>query len=550
MTAIDGPAGSAHERAREIHADFQAEVSAPWLMCDRHPADGVAFRFVDEALVEEVVTFGQLRERSERVAHALAEHGVGPGDRVASLLGKGPDLPALILGIWRLGAVYVPLFTAFAATTIVDRVAVSKARVLVTDMDQLAKARDVDCEVMLANIRGSERPAETNFVLSHVLESGPRLTDDSPVRGPATPIVHMFTSGTTGKPKEVVHPLAYAAGWQSYLELGLAAGENFWCGADPGWAYGLYTLIVGPLAAGIPSIFTCGTFKPEVTWRILQRFEVTDFAAAPTALRALRASDTGVTLPKLRRLSTAGEPLTADVGEWTRSRFGVDVHDHFGQTELGMTAGFPHQQGIRIDPVPSAMGTSLPGWSMAVLELDRDTHAAPGEVGRLAARVSESPFLTFTGYGIDRANRAERFTSDGAYYLTGDLASIDDGLIRFSSRDDDVILMAGYRIGPFDVESVLLTHPLVSEVAVVAAPDPVRGEVIHAFVVPVAEVGADEDELIAELKTWVRENYAAHAYPRQITFVPSLPKTPSGKVQRAVLRQEVASAAGTDGSAR
>jgi acetyl-CoA synthetase len=173
---------------------------------------------------------------------------------------------------------------------------------------------------------------------------------------------------------------------------------------------------------------------------------------------------------------------------------------------------------------------------MTVLQAETDRPAAIGEVGRLAVEVADSPFFTFTGYGTARDNHASRFTAEGSHYLTGDLASVDeDGLIRFSSRDDDVIVMAGYRIGPFDVESVLATHPQVVECAVVATPDEVRGEVVHAHVVP-ATTPDDPDALVRELQDWVRTRYAAHAYPRLVTFADSLPKTPSGKIQRAALR--------------
>ena len=529
------PLTGAHRRALQIQSDFHSAVATmPWLVCDRHPADALAFRFVDRELRILDMTYGELAERSRRAAHILAERGIGPGDRVASLLGKGPDLPALILGIWRLGAVYVPLFTAFAASTVAARIEDAGVVLVVTDVEQRPKVTDLGIPVLMANTEGTGRGADDD--LSAVLEAGPQWDGTTPVTGPETPIVQMATSGTTGKPKVVVHPLAYAAGWQSYVELALAPGQSFWCGADPGWAYGLYTLIIGPLAAGVPSIFTCGTFKPEQTWQVLELLQVSDYTAAPTALRALRACDPGLPLAALRRLSTAGEPLTPEVGEWSRERFGIDVHDHFGQTELGMPAGFAHHPDLAREVVARAMGDSLPGWTVTVLRSDADEAASVGEVGRLAVDVARSTFFTFTGYGVGRDNRGSRFTADGAHYLTGDLASLgEDGLIRFSSRDDDVILMAGYRIGPFDVESVLVTHPQVVECAVVASPDPVRGEVVHAYVV-LATVPEDPDALVRELQEWVRTRYAAHAYPRLVTFVDSLPKTPSGKIQRAVLR--------------
>jgi len=539
---------AAHRRALQIQTDFdRADVTAPWLVCDRHPAEAVAFRFVDAELTVRDMSYGELAQRSRRAAHFLAERGIGPGDRVASLLGKGPDLPALILGIWRVGAVYVPLFTAFAASTVAERIEDADVKLVVTDAEQLPKVRDLPVPVVIANTAVADVSAGARDDLGAALEAGPLWEQPTPVTGPQTPIVQMATSGTTGKPKVVVHPLAYAAGWQSYVELGLAPGANYWCGADPGWAYGLYTLIVGPLAAGVTSIFTCGTFKPEATWQVLEQLEVTDYAAAPTALRALRACDPGVELPALRRLSTAGEPLTPEVGEWTQLRFGVDVRDHFGQTELGMIAGFAQHPDLAREVVARAMGESLPGWNVTVLQAGADEPAPGGEVGRLAVEVGTSRFFTFTGYGAARDNRGSRFTGDGAYYLTGDLASLgEDGLIRFSSRDDDVILMAGYRIGPFDVESVLATHPLVVECAVVATPDPVRGEVVHAHVVLTA-TPEDPDALVRELQEWVRTRYAAHAYPRLVTFVDSLPKTPSGKIQRAALRAVRRADTGTAG---
>lgn len=527
-------------RLADILARFESSsATAPDIFCDSHDHERVAARFVSGGGGVDDVTFGQLAEGSRRVASLLHELGVREGDRVATLLGKGPDLPVVLLAIWRLGAVYVPLFTAFASATVADRLARAGVGVVVVDDAQCLKVPD---ELTVVRAHGA---GPTDLSYDADLATAAPLHDEwqgSAPQGPGVPIVHMFTSGTTGKPKAVVHPLSYAAGWQAYLEFGLGVTPDdvFWCAADPGWAYGLYTALLGPMAAGLRTIVGTSNFAPDTAWWVLESQGVTNFAAAPTAFRALRGSRSQPPdLPALRRLSSAGEPLTPEVRTWTKEHFGSPIHDHFGQTELGMPAGFAHHPEIQIPTRPSAMGVSFPGWSVLVLDAAADTPARVGETGRLAVEVAASPLFTFTGYGEDRANRADRFTADGAYYVTGDLALQEaDGVIRFSSRDDDVILMAGYRIGPFDVESTLVTHPAVAECGVVAAPDDVRGEVVHAFVV-VAGGREPNDELAAELQEWVKSNYGAHAYPRGITFVGELPKTESGKLRRAALRQLV-----------
>ncbi|MEU0316096.1 AMP-binding protein [Nocardioides sp. NPDC006273] len=533
------------DRVGEILREFASPTaSVPELMCDRHPCDGVAFRFIDAELAEVSLTYGELADRSRRIASVLSEHGVGAGDRVATLMGKDVDLPAVILGIWRLGAVYMPLFTAFAEAAVTDRLDQGGVRVVVTDGDQFGKLPE-DRVRLVAGLDVGVEPPVGGINLATVTAAA-SLWDESAQTGPEVELTHMFTSGTTGKPKTVVHPLAYVAGWQAYLEIGLGVDDNsvYWNAADPGWAYGLYAGVIAPLVTGVPNIVSTAKFDAETSWRILERYEVTDLAAAPTIFRGLRGAKTRAELPALRRLSSAGEPLTPDVFAWAQQQWGLEIHDHFGQTELGMPAGFAHHPHAATQVQPAAMGRNFPGWSLTALRLDEDVPAEPGEVGRLAVRIAESAFFTFTGYGPDRGHRGDRFSADGEFYLSGDLITIDrDGLIHFSSRDDDVILMAGYRIGPFDVESALGTHPAVAECAVVAAPDEMRGEIIQAFVVLTPGFGGSE-VLVKELQDWVKKEYAAHAYPRQIEFVTELPKTPSGKVQRAVLRKQLAGVGG------
>ncbi|WP_084526302.1 AMP-binding protein [Nocardia vaccinii] len=510
------------------------DADVTWLLCDRHPAERTALTIVSADLSRRSYSYAELSSSSAQVAGYLRDRGVTRGDRVATVMGKSSDLVSVILGIWRVGAVYVPLFTAFAEKAIEARLTESRTVLVLVDRDQRHKVPN-GWEVGVLD----DQPDG----ITRAITAAEAFEGSTPV-GANAPLVHMFTSGTTGTPKGVVHPVRYLAGWIGYLEFGLGVNPaaTFWCGADPGWAYGLYTAIAAPLAAGIPTVLLEGGFTPATTWAVLDQLRVTDFTAAPTVYRGLlAAAETPPTGLALQRLSSAGEPLTPEVNDWADTTLGLRVHDHFGQTELGMPIGFAHHPALARDVVAGAMGSALPGWEVTILHLDSEDIAEPGTTGRLAVVVPDSPFMTFTGYA-ESADAQSRFCGDGRFFTTGDSASIDaEGLIRFSARDDDVIIMAGYRIGPFDVESALLRHPEVVECAVVAEPDTVRGEVVVAHVVLSADTTAT-DALATELQNWVKTNYAAHAYPRRIHFVESLPKTPSGKVQRAELRRRAAEA--------
>lgn len=297
-------------RVAELMNEFtDPNACASYLMCDRHPRDAVAFRFVGPDLSESLVTFGDLADRSRRMAAVLSDRGVRPGERVATLMGKHVDLPAVILGIWRLGAVYMPLFTAFAAGAVADRLRQGGVSVVVTDTEQFEKIPG-DRTRLVVGGDGSPIPGGGER-LTEALSQATPWNGCSPT-GPDVPLTHMFTSGTTGKPKTVVHPLSYAAGWQAYLEIGLGVDSAavYWNAADPGWAYGLYAGVVAPMCAGVPNILTTGKFDADTTWQVLGGCGVTDFAAAPTVFRALRASDQRPKLTALERLSSAGEPLT------------------------------------------------------------------------------------------------------------------------------------------------------------------------------------------------------------------------------------------------
>jgi acetyl-CoA synthetase len=535
-------------RVAELIAEYGSPDACPGaLLCDRHRDEAVAFTVVEPDLSYRDLTFGELGELSAQFAAGLAGLGVGPGDAVATLMGKSAELVVALLGIWRRGAVHVPLFTAFAPAAIAFRLARSGAKVVVADEDQRAKLEpggDIPADPPWRIVSGGQsRPGDVP--LAEMMANGGTgpLAPPEAV-GAAAPLVPIFTSGTTGAPKGVPVPVRALAGICCYMDYGLDVqpDDAYWNAADPGWAYGLYYAILGPLATGMRSILLHAGFSAPLTCQVLQRFGVTNFAAAPTIYRALRASDDQPAGYQLRRASSGGEPLTPDIVAWSKARLGTEVRDHYGQTEHGMLIVNGWHDDVRSEVRPGSMGQPLPGFSCAVLHNDRDEPATAGTPGRIAVDMTASPLTHFTGYHGDTGTTG-RFTPGGRWWLTGDAGYADaDGHYFFSARDDDVIIMAGYRIGPFDVESVLVTHDQVIETAVIGVPDQLRGEVIEAFVV-LRDPSEGTDELVGELQQLVKDKFAAHAYPRRVHFVEALPKTPSGKVQRYLLRRQRAGSA-------
>lgn len=508
----------------ESHQDIVAEVerlkekyssedlSVAEALCDAHPAEDTAFICVDERFEPYHLTYGELSARSRRLASHLKELGVGRESRVGVLMEKTAQLPIVQVALWRLGAVEVPLFTAFAGPAIATRVNGAEAALIVADADQQTKLGSIGIPVL-----------STGDELDRAIDAHDPIDTAEAVGGDGL-FLQLYTSGTTGSPKAVGVPGRAIGAFIAYMRYGLDVTDDdvFWNAADPGWAYGLYYGIVGPLAIGKPNILFAGRFSPESTGRLFNDLKVTNLAAAPTVYRALKKD--GVTAePPLRVASSAGEPLTSDVVEWAPEALGVIVRDHWGQTEQGMAICNPWDERLISDVVPNSMGQALPGF-------------VAGLVGTsIALSVTASPLMWFTGYVGDSEKTKERFTEDGEWYYTGDVGRLDGPNFFFGSRDDDLILAAGYRISPFDIESILVTDEAIVEAAVVGRPDEIRGEAIEAFVVVDREV--PKEEFVKRLQQAVRETYGAHAYPRRVHVVDELPKTPSGKVQRFVLRE-------------
>lgn len=523
-------------------------ISAADFLCDRHARipDKVALFYEDGSGQASKYTFRELQDLSSKMAGFLQSIGIKKGDRVAALLPKMPELVITTLAVWRLGAAYVPLFTAFGPDAIDYRVSDSGTRVVVTNATHRPKLSEIPsytegriAVVTIADARG-KGIEKGDYSFWNELEKAPTVEKPVPVSGDDM-LIMLYTSGTTGSPKGVEVPIKALASFQAYMEFGLDIREDdmYWNMADPGWAYGLYYNLVGPLLVGKSTLFFNAPFSPTEVFRILSHYRVTNFASAPTAYRALKAAGDKVATQfpaHLRVASSAGEPLNPQVIEWSQKLWGIPIHDHFGQTELGMVANNHHRSDLQRPMKMGSMGQSMPGFRMVVVD-DNGNESAPGEEGMFAVDAENSPLFWFRGYWQDEQRTKGKFVRDGRYCIAGDTVSMDeDGYFYFSGRSDDIILCAGYRIGPFEVESALIKHPDVAEAAVVGKPDELRGETIKAYVALKPGAAASE-QLADELKAFVKKHLAAHQYPREVEFVEQLPKTPSGKIQRFLLRK-------------
>ena len=485
-------------------------------------------------------TFAELDDASSSFAAVLHDLGVEKGDRVAGLLPRTPELLVTALAAWRIGAVYQPLFTAFGPKAIEHRLSLGETRVVVTDMANRPKLAETKTIASIVTVGATADSTDVDFWSEIQLKSA---TVTPVALGLDDPFLMMFTSGTTGPAKPLLVPNRAIAGFVGYVHhaLGLRSGDRFWNIADPGWAYGLYFGVVGPLAMGVTITFHEGAFDIESTYETILEYGIVNLAGSPTAYRQLVAAGperAARIKGQLRAVSSAGEPLNPEVIRWFAQYLGVTIHDHYGQTELGMFVCNHH--GLKHPVRLGSAGYAVPGHRAVVLSAD-NRELGVGVPGELAIDRRQSPLMWFTGY-----HERETPSLTDAYFRTGDTVELnEDGSISFVGRADDVITTSGYRVGPYDVESALLEHSAVIEAAAIGKPDPERTEIIKAFVV--LAPGYDASTALAEeLRLHVRSRLSAHAYPREIAFVIDLPKTPSGKVQRFLLRQQEACAADTN----
>ncbi len=508
------------------HFNFATDV------IDRHARDASrpALLWSDDEGREERYTFRDMQRMSNQFANVLAELGIGQGDVVLVILPRIPAWQVVMLGLLRMGAVAAPGATLLQPKDIAYRAQLSEAKAVITDVDNSAKvdtARKDLPRLRHCILVGGSRPGWTSYEeemakASAEFQAKPTLACD--------PALIYFTSGTTGGPKMVLHSHAYTYAHRVTGEywLTLRANDLHWNLSDTGWAKAAYSTLFGPWHVGTEVFSHRANFDAKKTLELLEKYRIKTFCAPPTAFRVMVKEDLKKYQLALRHVVGAGEPLNPEVIEVWREGTGLTIYDGYGQTETIIAICNHPSLPVR----PGSMGKPMPGHEIAIVDFDGNPLPA-NEEGEIALR--GSPPSLFQEYWKEPALTAR--TRRGEWYVTGDRAYRDeDGYYWFVGRADDVIISAGYRIGPFEVESALVEHPAVVESAVVASPDPVRGHIVKAFVV-LREGYHGTPELVKELQEHVKKTTAPYKYPREIEFLPQLPKTVSGKIRRIELRR-------------
>ncbi len=504
----------------------------------------LAIRWLGKSGTVEDYSYGRLNELTNRFANVLHRLGVSTGDRVFVLAGRIPELYIAALGTLKNRSVFCPLFSAFGPEPIRARLTIGQAKVLVTTSTlyqrKVAAIRSAIPSLEQVLIIGEDRQPTA---INGTQDLGVLMQQASPefMIGPTNPedmaLLH-FTSGTTGTPKGAVHvhQAVVAHHMTGKYALDFHQDDRFWCTADPGWVTGTSYGIIAPLTNGITSIVDEAEFDAERWYRTLQDQQISIWYTAPTAIRMMMKSGADLVrkydLRRLRFLASVGEPLNPEAVLWGREAFGHPFHDNWWQTETGgiMIANY-----AAMDIRPGSMGRPLPGIEAAVArrtDSGVEIVEEPNAQGELALRAAWPSM--FRGYW----NEPERYHKCfvGGWYLTGDLAKRDeDGYFWFVGRADDVIKTSGHLIGPFEVESVLIEHKAVAEAGVIGKPDPVAMEVVKAFV-SLKDGYIPSDELRRELLGFARARLGAVVAPKEITFLPTLPKTRSGKIMRRLLK--------------
>lgn len=485
----------------------------------------------------ETYTFNDLKQMTNKAGNVLRmKADVKKGDRVFIFMPRSPELYFALLGVIKIGAIVGPLFEAFMEDAVRDRLYDSSAKVLITTPELLERVPVQDLPaletIFLIGENIEEKGQYVDFQ-KHFQDASAQLDIEWVERTDGL-ILH-YTSGSTGKPKGVLH--VHNAMIQHYQSakwvLDLQEDDIYWCTADPGWVTGTSYGIFGPWLTGTTNIVAGGRFSPEGWYKTIESFGVTVWYSAPTSFRMLMAAGEPAlkshNLNSLRHVLSVGEPLNPEVIRWGQESFKKRIHDTWWMTETGaqLICNYPCME-LRL----GSMGKPLPGVEAAILD-DEGNILPPNQMGNLAIKKGW-PSLMHTIW-----NNQEKYDSYfpfSDWYVSGDSAYIDEeGYFWFQGRVDDVIMTAGERVGPFEVESKLIEHPAVAEAGVIGKPDPIRGEIIKAFVA-LNDGYTESDQLKEEIRQFVKTGLAAHSAPREIEYCQKIPKTRSGKIMRRVLK--------------
>lgn len=482
---------------------------------------------------EKRLTFGDFSRLSNKFANALRELGIERGDRVILLMGKVPEWQVILTALLKLGAIAIPSAAQLRARDLKFRAEHSGSVAIISGPEGIEEADAMREGV--PNLRyfialGGEEHEGWESYEKLVEGASESFTAEDTASDEGTII--LYTSGTTKHPKGVLltHGYTYAKRAQARYWLDLQEGDRLWCTAATGWAKSVWNVFLGPWSLGTELFMHEGALDAAERLNLIERYEPTVLCQAPTEYRALANSPEleSANLSSIRHATSAGEPLNAPVIERWRELHGITIYDGYGQTENTLLVGNFLGLGVR----PGSMGKPSPGCDVRIIDEDGD-ELPPGEPGDIA--LSRNNPALMKGYW-EQPDETEAVMRNG-YYLTGDRATRDeDGYLWFVGRSDDVISSAGYRIGPFEVEDVLIGHPAVAESAVVATPDEERGSLVKAYVVLTVDYEPSE-ELVKEIQDYCKSETAPYKYPRRIEFIEELPKTASGKIRRVELRQ-------------
>jgi acetyl-CoA synthetase len=529
------------ERVRTFRWDLPArlnmgvEVADRWAAVDpRRPAI-IQHRGSGEP---EVTDFGRLRDLSNRFANALVGLGARPLDRIAILLPQSLEAALAHIAAYKMGAVALPLSTLFGSDALAYRLRRAGVTVVVTNAAGAERIQPLRADLPdLALVISADGPAPGAELLADLLARGSERFDPA-ATGPGDPALMIFTSGTTGPPKPALHGHSVLAGHRPGIDLALdtpgAPGDVVWTPADWAWAGGLLNALLPALAAGVPVVaHRFEKFDPERACHLMAQHRVTNAFLPPTALKIMRplgfvGRRFGL---HLRAVGTAGEALGRETYLWAADAFGFPVNEFYGQTECNAVIGSAHRLGVGR---AGAIGKPIPGHTVAVIDPEGRPVGA-GKVGQIAVRAPDP--VMFLGYAGDEPATRAKFVGD--WMTTGDSGVVDeDGYVSFVGRDDDVITSAGYRIGPGEIEDCLLSHPAVQLAVAVGKPDPVRTEIVKAFIM--VKAGTEPTPgLAADIKAHVRARLSAHEYPREVEFVDEIPTTTTGKLIRRTFREQV-----------